>query len=366
VRESFDIGEDAAGLLLTSLTQNATQREDVEGGLKVSEPTPKRGVVLLPSRGFPMSMHETDFQFIAENSADVICRITADFVLFYVSPASLGVLGWTPEELVGRGPSAYVIPEDMPMLLRIAKRNRSREGEDTTATVRARKKDGTPIWIEINPREMHDPATEEAQEAVIVMRDVTVRKLLEERLEMLAMTDGLTGIANRRAFDEALDREWKRTLRHGTQVSLLLMDIDYFKEFNDQYGHQAGDDCLRAVARAAVGAVRATDVVARYGGEELALILPQVDVAGAWETAKKVRSVIEGLGIPHEGNPGGGGAVTVSVGAATALARMGGTMRMPEGLLQAADHALYRAKHGGRNRVEGGMLIVPRQMAGVA
>jgi PleD family two-component response regulator len=89
-------------------------------------------------------------------------------------------------------------------------------------------------------------------------------------------------------------------------------------------------------------------------------------VAGAWETAEKVRSVIEGLRIPHGGNPEGGGWVTVSIGAATALARVGGTMRMPEGLLQAADHALYKAKHGGRNRVEGGMLLAPRQLAVVA
>jgi len=287
-------------------------------------------------------------------------------VLYYVSPSSWPVLGWKPEELVGKGPNAYVIPEDMPKLLEIARRNRAPGGEDTPATVRARKKDGSLIWIEINPREMHESADAEAEEAVIVMRDVTERKLLEEKLSRQAMTDGLTGVANRRAFDEALEREWKRTLRHGTQISLLLLDIDHFKPFNDQYGHQVGDDSLRAVAQAAAGLVRGTDLVARYGGEEFAIILPQEDVAGAWETAEKVRSAIEALRIAHSGNPEGGGWVTVSIGAATALARAGGTMRMPEGLLQAADHALYRAKHGGRNRVEGGMLIAPQQLAVVA
>jgi diguanylate cyclase (GGDEF)-like protein/PAS domain S-box-containing protein len=313
-----------------------------------------------------MPMNKTDFRFLAENSADVLCLITSDLVLHYVSPSSLGVLGWKPEELVGKRPSAFVVAEEMPGLQELSKRNRSPEGEDVAATVRARKKDGTSIWIEINPRVLRDPVTKEALESVIVMRDVTERKLLEERLALLAMTDGLTGIANRRAFDEALEREWKRTMRYGTQVSLLLMDIDQFKEFNDHYGHQVGDDCLRAVAQAATGAVRGSDLVARYGGEELALILPQVDVAGAWEAAEKVRAVIEALGIPHQGNPESGGVVTVSVGAATALARTGGTMRMPEGLLQAADHALYRAKHGGKNRVEGGMLIAPLELAVVA
>jgi diguanylate cyclase (GGDEF)-like protein len=174
------------------------------------------------------------------------------------------------------------------------------------------------------------------------------------------MTDGLTGLANRRAFDEALEREWKRTLREGTQVSLLLLDIDHFKRFNDLYGHQVGDDCLRAVAQAAVGAVRQTDIVARYGGEEIAIILPQVDTRGAAEVAEKVRAAIEALRLPHAENPEGRDWLTVSIGAATALARYGGTMRMPESLLLAADHALYKAKHAGRNCVRTGLLIAPQ------
>ncbi len=310
-----------------------------------------------------MSASGIDFQFLAENSADVICRISADFILHYVSPSSTHVLGWTPEDLVGKGPSAYVIPEDMPRLLEIAKENRSRGGKDTPATVRARKKNGDLIWIEINPREMHDEGAEEAKEAVIVMRDVTERKLLEEKLALLALTDGLTGLANRRAFDEALEREWKRTLREGTQMSLLLLDIDFFKRFNDLYGHQVGDDCLRAVAQAAAGAVRQTDTVARYGGEEIAMILPRVDTPGAAETAEKVRVAIEALRLPHAGNAEGGGWLTVSIGAATALARYGGTMRMPESLLLAADQALYKAKHEGRNCVRTGLLIAPQDVA---
>jgi diguanylate cyclase (GGDEF)-like protein/PAS domain S-box-containing protein len=313
-----------------------------------------------------MSMNGIDFQLLAENTPDIICRCSLDMVLNYVSPSSLDVLGWTPEEMVGHGPDHLVFEGDMEHLHEAASATLGESSERTPATVRMRKKDGSLVWIEINPRLVLDPETDRPSGVIVVMRDVTERKLLEEKLAALAMTDGLTGIANRRAFDEALEREWKRTLRHGTQISLLLLDIDHFKQFNDEYGHQVGDDCLRAVAQAAVSAVRASDIVARYGGEELALILPQVDVAGAWETAEKVRSVMEDLRIPHSGNPEGGGWVTVSVGAATALARVGGTMRMPGGLLQAADHALYRAKHGGRNRVEGGMLLAPRQLAIVA
>jgi diguanylate cyclase (GGDEF)-like protein len=202
-------------------------------------------------------------------------------------------------------------------------------------------------------------------EFVIVLRDVTERKLLEDRLSAMAMTDGLTGLANRRAFDEALEREWKRTLREGTQVSLLLLDIDHFKRFNDLYGHQVGDDCLRAVAQAAAGAVRQTDIVARYGGEEIAIILPLVDTPGAAEAAEKVRAAIEALRLTHAENPEGGDWLTVSIGAATALARHGGTIRMPESLLLAADNALYKAKHAGRNCVMAGLLIAPQDAKSV-
>jgi diguanylate cyclase (GGDEF)-like protein/PAS domain S-box-containing protein len=309
---------------------------------------------------------EEDFRLLAENTPDIICRCSLDMVLNYVSPSSVDVLGWTPEEMVGHGPDHLVFEGDMQHLREAASATLGERGERTPATVRMRKKDGSLVWIEINPRLVLDPETDQPTDVIVVMRDVSERKLLEEKLSRLAMTDGLTGVANRRAFDEALEREWKLTLRHGTQISLLLLDIDHFKPFNDQYGHQVGDDCLRAVAQAAVRVVRTTDIVARYGGEEIAMILPHVDVAGARETAEKVRSVIEGLRVPHGGNPEGGGWVTVSIGAATALARVGGTMQMPEGLLQAADHALYKAKHGGRNRVEGGILLAPQQLAIVA
>jgi diguanylate cyclase (GGDEF)-like protein len=139
-----------------------------------------------------------------------------------------------------------------------------------------------------------------------------------------------------------------------------LLDLDHFKQFNDAYGHQVGDDCLRTVAAALKGAVRATDIAARYGGEELAAILPSTDSAGALDAAEKVRSAIEALRLTHPGNPEGRSWMTASVGAATALARCGGTMRMPESLLLAADTALYKAKREGRNRVECALLMAPK------
>jgi len=299
----------------------------------------------------------TDFQFLADNSVDMICRSGMDRVLRYVSPSSFNLLGWKPEEMVGKGPDAFVMPEDFPALDAAAAQVLTSENHTATASVRMLKKDGGSVWVEMNGRLVFDDATGEPTEYVLVMRDITVRKKLEDKLSALALTDGLTGIANRRAFDQALNREWMRTLREGSEISLLLLDIDHFKLFNDRYGHLAGDDCLRAVAAAVSGAVRASDSVARYGGEEIAVILPSALIAGAVEVAEKVRGAVEALRLCHEGNLEGGGGVTVSVGVATALARVGGTMRMPESLLLAADNAMYKAKHEGRNRVATSLLI---------
>lgn len=118
------------------------------------------------------------------------------------------------------------------------------------------------------------------------------------------------------------------------------------------YGHQVGDDCLQTIAIAVKRAVRTTDFPARHGGEEIAIILPSTESPDAFEIAERVRSGIVALRLTHEGNQDGKNLVTASIGVATVLARCGGTMRMPESLLLAADNALYRAKHAGRNRIE--------------
>jgi diguanylate cyclase (GGDEF)-like protein/PAS domain S-box-containing protein len=294
-----------------------------------------------------------------ENSVDVICCSGFDRIVRYISPSCFNLLGWKPEELIGKGPEVYILPEDLPQLDTAGVKILAAENHIDIAMIRMQRKDGSVVWVEINVRLVRDSVTGEPKEYVIVMRDMTERKELEERLSALALTDSLTGLMNRRSFDESLTREWKRAVRHGSQVSLLFLDIDHFKRFNDRYGHQAGDDCLRAVAEAVSDAVRTTDRVARYGGEEIAVILPSTSTAGAAEAAEKVRSAIEALRLPHEGNPEGGGWLTVSVGVATALARHGGTMRMPASLLQSADNAMYKAKHEGRNRVVTALLIVP-------
>jgi len=263
--------------------------------------------------------------------------------------------------MVGTGPEAFVYPEDVPLIAAAQERNRTQNSGIAPVTVRMRKKSGSLAWMEISARLVRDPVTGEPKETVLVMRDITERKTQAEELSTLALTDGLTGLSNRRAFDEALKREWLRTLREGSQISLLLLDVDHFKEFNDQYGHQVGDDCLRAIAAVIRRTVRATDIPARYGGEEIGIILPSSGTPGAVETAEKVRSAIEALKLPHEGGLAGGGWVTASIGIATAVALDGGTMRMPESLLLAADNALYKAKHAGRNRIATALLVASKE-----
>jgi diguanylate cyclase (GGDEF)-like protein len=168
------------------------------------------------------------------------------------------------------------------------------------------------------------------------------------RLSRLSARDGLTGVANRRRLDRALVMEWRRAGRTETPLSLLMADIDFFKDYNDLHGHQRGDEVLRQVAEALAGCLhRAGDLVARYGGEEFAVLLPATDEDHALVAGEKLRSAVEALQIPHGGSPVGPW-VTLSLGAATARPRAG---LRPRTLLEGADRALYQAKREGRNRV---------------
>ncbi len=174
-----------------------------------------------------------------------------------------------------------------------------------------------------------------------------------ELLEELAFIDGLTGIANRRRFDEVLADELKRCARSGKPVSLVLMDIDHFKAYNDNYGHGGGDECLRRVAAAFEDAVqRPADTVARYGGEEFAYILPETDIAGAQAVAEILLEAVRALGEKHEFSTAGS-IVTISAGVASVIPADG---YAPQALIEAADECLYEAKKAGRNRaVSGGV-----------
>jgi len=172
--------------------------------------------------------------------------------------------------------------------------------------------------------------------------------MIEGELVSISLTDGLTSIPNRRCFDENFSQEWNRALRAKTPLSLLLIDIDFFKKYNDFYGHQAGDDCLIQVAQVIRDTThRSNDKAARYGGEEFAIILPGTDESGAEKFANRLINKIEALNIEHEKSDVGK-YVTISVGVATVVPQIGSNS---ESLIRAADAGLYAAKEGGRNKV---------------
>ena len=173
-------------------------------------------------------------------------------------------------------------------------------------------------------------------------------KRLRDRLELMTTTDGLTGVANRRGFDACLSREWQRAVRAKSPLSLIMGDIDFFKNFNDHYGHLAGDSCLRRVAEAMAASVsRPADLVARYGGEEFVALLPETEATGARLLAEEMRRRVAELDIPHA-TSAAAPHVTVSLGVATLVPE---SRDDPGYLILQADEALYQAKDQGRNRV---------------
>lgn len=179
---------------------------------------------------------------------------------------------------------------------------------------------------------------------------VSQQQLLDTNLvlQRLMNSDGLTGLSNRRHFDEYLELEWRRAIREQTQLSLMMIDVDYFKAFNDGFGHLEGDEALRQVAKAIrANCSRPSDLPARYGGEEFAMVLPSTSPGGARLLAEKLRQSVAGMNIPHIA-PTPGSSLTVSIGVATMTPQPGTNSRQ---LILDADKGLYQAKNNGRNQV---------------
>jgi two-component system chemotaxis family response regulator WspR len=191
-------------------------------------------------------------------------------------------------------------------------------------------------------------AQQQRDEAYRALREMQIElEKKNKELQRLSSLDGLTGIANRRRFDEYLEQEWLRAARSSKAISLILTDIDHFKTYNDNYGHQGGDEVLRQVAQTLEAGIRRPgDLAARYGGEEFAIVLPDTDLGGAAQVADKLRRDIEALDIPHA-HSSAADHVTISMGVASIVPREGG---LPAALIEAADQGLYEAKRVGRNR----------------
>jgi diguanylate cyclase (GGDEF)-like protein/PAS domain S-box-containing protein len=298
---------------------------------------------------------EARYRMLADNSSDIVFQVDRGLVRQYVSPASRDILGYDPSELIGVKPVEQCHPDDAHLIAEAASALLAGEAERRTVVNRSLHRDGHWVWVEAELKALRDPATGEVTGIIGALRDISKRKAIEEqlaeatrRLEILAAEDGLTGLANRRSFDDTFDMEYRRAQREGESLALIMIDVDRFKDFNDYYGHPAGDACLKQVADKIGSAIlRPGDFAARYGGEEFAVLLPNTHLAGALEVAERIRLAVRELRLPNA--QGVDGVVTISAGvvASSNGARGEGT----DQLLKKADRALYQAKNAGRDFV---------------
>ena len=294
---------------------------------------------------------EHRYRLLADNAADMVVLAEFDGTRIYVSPSVTELLGYTTDEYLASNVFEISKPEDHRFLRTVFELMRD-GAERQRLEYRLRRKDGQFIWVETTFKRVQGETLGTGR-LIAVVRDISARKAMEMelqdanvRLNALASTDALTGIANRRTFDLAIEQESRRCERSGLPLSVLLIDIDKFKPYNDHFGHSRGDECLRQVAQALNRCTkRPGDVAARYGGEEFALILPETDEAGAAVVAEAARAEIAALKLEHPKSDLG--MVTISVGFASAVAEADAVQI---GLIENADMALYRAKASGRNR----------------
>lgn len=277
---------------------------------------------------------------------------TATFA--YIGPQIEALLGWAPSSWVGIDDwSSRMHPDDRERVVNFCV-SQSLAGVDHEADYRALTTTGEYVWIRDVVHVVRDEAGQ-VQSLVGFMFDITERKKTEEtlltlqkELEELSFRDGLTGVANRRKFDAVYDEEWSEARRNVQPLSLIMFDVDFFKRYNDHYGHVEGDECLKRVAQALSSAAnRPRDFVARYGGEEFVLLLPASDEAAAKAVADRCRQAIFKAQIRHAASPISQ-LLTVSMGVGTIVPSGNDD---PVGFIDLVDRQLYRAKQGGRNRI---------------
>jgi diguanylate cyclase (GGDEF)-like protein/PAS domain S-box-containing protein len=309
---------------------------------------------------------EARYRILADHSSDMVFQFDLDLVRQYVSPACREILGREPEELIGAKALTVLHPDEADDLRTAFSDIAHGRRERGSFRHRIQHKDGRWIWVEAAVRATRDPVTGQAIGLIGALRDVSATKEVEakledanRRLEVLAAQDGLTQMFNRRSFDEMLAREIKIARREGSSLSLLMIDVDAFKAYNDHYGHLAGDGALRQVGAAiSAGVKRPGDLCARYGGEEFVVLLPNTETAGALQVAETIRRNVQQLQLKHETSAWQ--CVTVSIGVATANNAFRDSLSQ-DMLLKRADKALYTAKNGGRNTVASWQPRVPAQ-----
>lgn len=296
---------------------------------------------------------EARYRFIVEAANEGILIFDHSLKIIFVNYKLSSMLGYEIEELMGLNFKNLLFQEHLSDLEEQMKQRR--QGKDAIYERYLKRKDGSKHWVLISAKAMMDNDGSYTG-SFAMLTDIHARKMLEEqlktaikKLEVLSNVDGLTHLANRRYFDETLNLEYARLSQSRAAISFIMIDIDCFKGFNDVYGHLAGDDCLRQVAKVLAGSIsRPEDLVARYGGEEFICMLPETSMEEAGIIAEKMRTKVENLHIHHKESKASD-YVTISLGVAT-------TQCTPDKeifeTIHNADLALYQAKSNGRNRIE--------------
>ncbi|MHB1051503.1 MAG: diguanylate cyclase [Thiobacillus sp.] len=297
---------------------------------------------LVQTRTRELAEREEVLRSITHAAQDAVILIDAAGLVTYWNPAAEHMFGYTETEAVGRNLHDLIVPErDLERAHAgfshfVTSGEGPAIGRTTTLQAKHRNGDEFPVDVSLSAIKLHGQWN-----AVGILRDATERVKTEERLQQLATTDTLTGICNRRCFDETLEREVSRAARLSSPLSLILFDVDRFKRINDTFGHPTGDQVLAQLAGAVGGAIRTIDLFARWGGEEFAIMLPGSDLNAGSLLAEKLRSMLEKQPFADVGQ------VTCSFGVAEYAP--GDDI---DGLIKKADLCLYRAKTSGRNRVE--------------
>ncbi len=296
---------------------------------------------------------ESQYQMIVETASEGIMMLDRNFTLTYVNQRLADILGYSREEMTGTLFYNYFHTEQIHQFKE--QTCKSKLGQDAVYEQCLKKKDGSTHWMLISAKSIAD-GNGKFSGSFAMLTDINDRKNFEDKLQDLntklaetSITDSLTGLYNRRHLDDRLKTEYNRLSRNNLYISIMLIDIDYFKKYNDYYGHVAGDECLKKVSRIIVDCFfRPSDLVVRFGGEEFLCVLPETDASGALHIAEKIRTMIIKANIEHNKSEICN-ILTVSTGIYSVVCS---PSTEPSSCILAADKALYAAKSNGRNRIE--------------